>query len=223
MSLIKKIAALIIGEKHIRKQEPDGAKNLYHREYVGGMWEEIGKLQFDFMIDNGLKTTDYLIDIACGSLRGGIHFIKFLDKGHYMGIDKEGAVITKGIEEELGPTLRQEKSPEFIVSDRFEFSKFSHVPTFALAQSLFTHLASDDIRLCLNNLRRFVKHECCLFATFFEGINTVRNPEKSRYERVFTYTRDEMKNLGVKTGWDPFYIGEWKHPREQVMMKYKAI
>jgi hypothetical protein len=58
----------------------------WHRRRVGGMWEEIGRLQFDFLLSKGLQSRHFLLDIGCGSLRGGIHFIGFLDAGRYDGI-----------------------------------------------------------------------------------------------------------------------------------------
>lgn len=42
-----------------------------HRIAVGGMWDEIGKLQFEFMVKQGLKPHHKFLDIGCGSLRGG--------------------------------------------------------------------------------------------------------------------------------------------------------
>ncbi len=42
-----------------------------HRDMVGGMWEEIGRLQFEFLRARGLKPSHRLLDIGCGSLRGG--------------------------------------------------------------------------------------------------------------------------------------------------------
>ena len=32
-----------------------------HRDIVGGMWDEIGKLQFDFLIEHGLKASSQII------------------------------------------------------------------------------------------------------------------------------------------------------------------
>jgi hypothetical protein len=43
---------------------------LRHRDVVGGMWDDIGKLQFDFLCDHGLRPSCRLIDIGCGCLRG---------------------------------------------------------------------------------------------------------------------------------------------------------
>ncbi len=61
-----------------------GIAKAGHRFYVGGHWEEIGKLQFDFLRSKGLKPESYLLDIACGSLRLGVKAIPFLEREHYL-------------------------------------------------------------------------------------------------------------------------------------------
>ncbi len=38
---------------------------------VGGLWDEIGQLQFDFLRAKGLLPRHKLLDFGCGSLRGG--------------------------------------------------------------------------------------------------------------------------------------------------------
>src|SRR5205807_6035012 len=59
----------------------------HHRAIVGGAWEEIGRLQFEFLTGNGLKPHHRLLDVGCGALRGGLHFIRYLDEGNYVGVD----------------------------------------------------------------------------------------------------------------------------------------
>lgn len=89
----------------------------------------------------------------------GVRFIPYLNRGNYLGIEKEGRLVKMGIAKELGQALYAGKAPEFVISSGFEFEKFSRKPDFALAQSLFTHLRLNDIELCLGNLRRFVNRE----------------------------------------------------------------
>jgi len=38
-----------------------------HRHIIGGMWDEIGQLQLDYMKSQGLKPYDKLLDIGCGA------------------------------------------------------------------------------------------------------------------------------------------------------------
>jgi len=198
-----------------------GLKVLGYKNYVGGKWEEIGKLQFDFLVSQGLKSDNIFLDIGCGALRGGKKFIEYLNKGNYLGIDKEEELINTGIEKVLGEELYKEKKPEFVISDSFEFSKFLKKPEYSLALSLFTHLVPNDIITCLKNLRSFVNQGHQFFATFFEG-DSKKNPQKSHSLDHFDYSKEEMKEFGEETGWGAIYIGDWNHPREQKMIKYIA-
>jgi hypothetical protein len=210
---------------HRRALKPQGEEaleKLGHRSYVGGMWEEIGRLQFDFLVQQGLKPSHCLLDIGCGSFRGGIHFINYLAAGNYLGIEKEKALIDLGIAKELGNTVYEMKKPELVVSENFSFERFSKKPQFSVAQSLFTHLNAQDICLCLRQLRRFVEYDHFLFATFLEGRSS-RNPETSHSLVAFRYTKHEMTRFGETCGWKAIYIGNWNHPRDQMMMKYQAI
>ena len=62
-----------------------------HRRFVGGndeFWDLIRELQFRFLVERGLAPSDTFIDVACGSLRGGVNFIRYLEPGRYLGIDK---------------------------------------------------------------------------------------------------------------------------------------
>jgi len=206
--------------------QPEGRLDLFlkgHRNSIGGKWDEIGKLQFDFMLKQGLEPHHILLDIGCGSLRGGIHFIKYLKKGNYLGIDKNKSWVKTGIKKELGKCTFEEKKPIFIFSDKFEFNKFSKVPDYAIAQSLFTHLDKEDIELCLKQLRKIVNLGCIFYATFFEINLEQQNSGKSHSHRGFQYTQNQMRTFGEKNGWKARYIGDWNHPRGQRMMEYAAV
>jgi len=42
-----------------------------HRQFVGGLWQEVGLLQYDFLLSKGLEPGNSLLDLGCGALRGG--------------------------------------------------------------------------------------------------------------------------------------------------------
>jgi len=197
-----------------------GINKVGHRKYVGGYWHEIGILQFNFLSTNGLKPHHYLLDIACGSLRAGIHFIPYLNSGHYLGVDKESKLINMGIEHELGRELYDKKKPNFIVSEFFEFELFNQSPDYVIAQSLFTHLPPNLINDCFFKLRKIMKHKGVFYATYFEVKEKVTNLKKPHDHRGFRYTRSEMEEFGNKNSFDFKYIGQWNHPRGQVMTCY---
>ena len=114
----------------------------HHRDLVGGLWDEIGQLQFDFLVEKGLRREQRFLDIGCGCLRGGVHFAEYLDPGNYFGTDISQALIDAGDEVELvqrGLQIRVPKS-QLRCDDSFNFSAFGTRFDMALAQSLFTHL-----------------------------------------------------------------------------------
>jgi ubiquinone/menaquinone biosynthesis C-methylase UbiE len=207
--------------------KPDGRLGIWlagHREYVGGKWDALGQLQFEFMLEMGLKPSHVLLDVGCGALRGGVKFIEYLDDGNYLGLDSERRLIQLGIKEELGRALMRRKSPQFVVSGSFEFEKFSKRPDFAIAQSLFTHLVESDIRLCLEKMRRFINPGGRFYATYFIADGSLVKPgsARSHSHRGFRYPRAIVEDFGAKAGWRPKYIGDWDHPRHQMMVEYVA-
>ncbi len=107
--------------------EPEGGRGIRkigHRAYIGGLWEEIGSLQFNFLLAKGLRPEHYLLDIACGSLRLGVKAIPYLEPGHYLGIEKESGLLAAGLTNELDQHVRAQKQPRLEISETFEFERF---------------------------------------------------------------------------------------------------
>lgn len=193
------------------------------RGFVGGLWHELGELQFRFLIEQGLRPEHVLLDIACGSLRAGCRFVPYLNPGNYLGIDMDASLIEHGRHCELGATLYSIKRPEFVVSPSFEFHKFSKWPDFAIAQSLFTHLTASDILLCLQKLKASAKSNTVLYATFFEVAVVANNPLASHPHAGFRYSREQMNALADQANWQVEYIGNWNHPHDQKMLRFSLV
>jgi hypothetical protein len=200
----------------------EGLKVRTHREMVGGNWEILGKLQFSFMVDYaGLKPDDVLLELACGSFRAGRFFISYLNPGNYLGMDKQKVLIDAGRKYEVPDELWKEKKPEVIISADFNFKKLSKRPNLVLAQSLFTHLRSRDIKKCLGKLKQIIKPNGILFASFCESDEPTFYARPSHSSRDFYYTFKEMEKMAKKSGWHCEYIGDWGHPHPHTkMLKY---
>jgi hypothetical protein len=110
--------------------------------------------------------------------------------------------------------------PHFAVSSSFEFERLGSGFDYGLAQSLFTHLRTSDISLCLRCLHRAAATGCRFYATFFESNVVIENLELSDSAEGFRYTRAELEKIGIDASWEPQYIGNWGHPRGQQMMLY---
>ncbi len=196
-------------------EDPAGAAEPSHRARAGGMWEALGALQFDFLTAAGLAPDDVLLDVGCGALRGGVRFIEFLERGHYLGLDKDSALIEAGLVEELSRDLDRSKRPDLQVNGEFDCTHFRKAPTHALGLSLFTELPAEEIERCLAEVAAKAAPGCRFFATFSEA------PESSSDGEPFHYTRDEMEQFGARNGWEPRYIGGWDHPDDERMIEFR--
>jgi hypothetical protein len=199
-----------------------GIRQVGHREYVGGLWDQLGRLQFDFLVAQGLRPHHYLLDVGCGCLRGGVHFIGYLEPGHYCGLEKEPLLLEAGLRDELPAGMRETKRPRLHLTADFDCIPFAVPLDFGLAQSLFTHLPAGLVRTCLARIRPAFRPGGVFFATFFETGREQLNPALPHDHGYFAYTRRQMEDLGRHEGWRPEHLGEWGHPRGQRMMRFIA-
>lgn len=197
----------------------EGVIQLGHREYVGGRWDEIGKLQFEFLRDQGLKPEHVLLDVACGSLRAGVHLIPYLEPNHYWGFEKEQDLVTAGLSRELPAHVRETRNPRFLMNAEFNVAAMDRPADFIWIHSLFTHLPLDVIQRCLTRLKVAAHPETKCYATFFETTTQRENLQQSHDHETFFYTRDELTACASRAGWTLKYIGEWGHPRGQKMVQ----
>lgn len=195
-----------------KPRDSEGVQYFGHRRSVGGDWEAHGRFQFEYLKARGLAPSDVFLDIGCGSLRGGVHFIPYLDRGNYLGVEMSPDLLRAGIDHELPAETREAKAPELVVSDSFEFERLSRQPTYAFAGSVFSHLTEDDIRLCLSNLRRQAADGCKFYATYFETARPRRNYRESHPHYSYYYTQGEMRHMASDNGWECAFLGPWQHP-----------
>lgn len=204
-----------------QKPASERAKEVGHRAYVGGqtapLWFGLGKRQYQFLISQGLRPHHRFLDVACGSLRLGQFLIPFLDEGNYFGLEGEPWLVEAGLRRELFYDLADIKKPTFGYGYDFDLS-FVEGFDYAIAQSLFTHLTSSDVALCLNNLRERSHSESRLFFTFAEGTKPHRD-EPSHANKGWQYTFEMLDEIASSCGWACEFIGDWGHERGQKIIK----
>jgi SAM-dependent methyltransferase len=224
------IPPIIVGMYRKLRIGRQSVSNVPHRQAVGGAWDEIGKLQFDFLVQHGLRPHHRLVDVGCGSLRGGVHFIRYLDDGHYYGIDREQWLLAAGREIELPRAGLEDRTVHLLCRDDFDLTQFGIEFDYALAQSVFTHLPWNSVLRCLVNVQRALCSRGEFYATFFEDkdgthrISPIRHevggrvtyPDQDPYHYEFSVFRELAQRVGLEVD----YIGDWGHPRNQVMMVF---
>jgi SAM-dependent methyltransferase len=198
-----------------------------HRKWVGGSFEEHGRRQLDFLLGQGLSPHDRLLDVGCGSLRAGRLLVDYLDAGNYYGIDANRSVIQAGYDQELTPELRAKlPSTNLRASDRFGVD-FGVDFDVALAQSVFTHVSLNHVRLCFSRVAQVMRPGGRFFVTFNEQpadfpVDGVVQTKRNKYteRNVYWYYRRDIRWAASFSPWDYRYIGRWGHPGGQRMVQF---
>lgn len=215
------------GEELFERQK----KNKSLRGRVGGLWEELGRLQLDFMKAQGLQPNNNLLDIGCGCLRGGIKFINYLDPGKYYGLDINKSLIDAG-NYEIDQANLNNKKAHLLVNDAFDFELFNTKFEFMISISLFTHLPLNIIIRCLVEAEKSLATNGKYFATIFLAPkNCHLKPLKhspgnitTNYDQdPFHYSFEELSMIAKLSGLKVKLIGHWNHPRAQQMVEFSKL
>jgi SAM-dependent methyltransferase len=194
-------------------------------------WAKIGRLQFDFLVQEGLKPEHYMLDVGCGMLRGGSHFIDYLQAGHYFGIDQLPGSLAAG-EAKLEREGITGKRPTLKARSDFTVADLGQSFDFALAQSVFTHLTFNSIERCLARVGPALRPGGRFYATFFPSPGP-------RLRADSTTVQADDYPIQVHVDKDPYYYdpalfawlcegsdlqceyrGDWGHPRRQHMLVF---
>jgi cyclopropane fatty-acyl-phospholipid synthase-like methyltransferase len=198
-----------------------------HRNFVGGFWHEIGTLQFEFLLRQGLLPGHKLIDIGCGALRCGIPIIRYLEKGNYFGLDINESLLEAG-KRELEMAGLTVKQPKLLLNNKFELERFGVSFDFAIAQSLFTHLDMNIIVRCLTEARYVLHSGSKFFVSFLLAphpghIAQIRHEPGGVVSNFdsdpFHYSFAELQWMARTAGFSADLIGDWNHPRKLQMLQ----
>jgi cyclopropane fatty-acyl-phospholipid synthase-like methyltransferase len=197
-----------------------------HRQFVGGLWEEIGELQCGFLIAQGLRPDHALVDIGCGAVRGGVHFVRYLQPGRYHGLDIDSSLIAAG-QIELRRANLADRDARLLLDDQFNLSRFGVTFDYGIAVSVFTHLFLNHIARCFREMRKVMHKDGRFFCTFFEAPSAahvesiLHTPGRAltHYDAdPFHYAFPELEWLAAKCGLRAELVGPWDHPRDQRMI-----
>lgn len=201
-------------ERYVDRSFGDGNPAIGH----DGQWSLLGQWQFDVLREAGLSADDAMLDVGCGPLRGGQHFVDYLDAGNYVGMDisSEGLRTGRRLLRERGLV---EKRPDLVHNFDLTFREPElHGRRFDLvfAQSVVTHLDWDQTAELFEHLPRVLAADGQFVATFFEDTAYGMNHNG----RTFRYSPDELRGLCRDNGlrWERFSPVE-PHPNGHEMMR----
>lgn len=188
----------------------------------------MGSKQFDYLVEQGLRPDHRFLDVGCGSLRGGVHFVRYLEPGHYFGLDIQQPLLDAG-RGELEAAGIDPSSATLMQDDAFRFGRFGQQFDFAIAQSVFTHLPLNTIMRCLAEIEPVLRPQGRFYATFFQHPGPRLNTEPLRQSETVTthpdadpfhYDPDAFRWAVEGSTLDVELVGDWDHPRNQQMLVF---
>ena len=197
------------------KNDKLNSKKLNYKSFVGprNKYDISSALQFNLLTTLGLREHHSLLDLGCGSLRGGKLFIPYLLTGNYFGLEPEKWLVEEGIRNEIGKDQIKLKNPTFINNYNFDLSLCKRNFDFILAQSIFSHASSYQIEKCILEIKRKMKPTSIFVATYMKGSDNYKGkmwvyPECVKYTEDFLNKLVNKQNLKIKNI-------EWPHPNQQ--------
>jgi SAM-dependent methyltransferase len=188
-------------------------ERLRYRSYLLRAYDWMGAYQFDYLVRQGLREGDTLLDIGCGSLRGGRLFIPYLLPGRYHGIEPELALIEEGLAHELGTSILDVKRPTFLIDANYTCSAFGRSFDYLLAHSVFAHTPLSQMRRCLAEARACMTPTSVFAASFTPGASDYTAERWGRATYRPETIRSEAAAAGLTCVWDEVhpYGQQWVH------------
>ena len=203
-----------------------------HRQAIGGMWDEIGRMQFDYLRTAGLMPGMRFLDVGCGCLRGGVHAVQYLEAGNYFGIDLSRDLLDAGYDLEIAGAGLQDKLPRenLKATDTFDITPFAQIFDMALAVSVFTHLTLNHLKMCLINVGAAMRPGGRFYVTYFDSPSdhdwasllrhTPGNKLSFPDRDPFHYQQSDLNGITAGLPWRLEKCADWAHPRDQWMATF---
>ena len=148
-NLLKKLV------RHIRRFTQERKERRHSLVGPAHLWKIKRDFQIQFLKGMNLKPNHYLLEIGCGTLRGGIPIIDYLQDGNYFGIEVRNKALDEG-RKELKESGLEGKNPTLLLSsDISELAldrKFDFIWSFSVLIHLQNKILNDTLNFVSNHL-----------------------------------------------------------------------
>lgn len=166
------IKYLIRIKQKIKNILGDGKEQRHALVGPANLWKMKRDFQIAFLKDSGLMSNQSLLDIGCGTLRGGIPIIDYLEKGNYTGIDVRKKVLDEA-QKELKAEKLEQKSPKLVFFEEFSQLNLETKFDYVFAFSVLFHLEDSIVEKCFE----FVSRHLSEVGVFYANIHTGEYPD----------------------------------------------
>jgi SAM-dependent methyltransferase len=181
-------------------------------------WLALGQMQFDYLLEHGLKPSHRMLEIGCGNLRAGRLFIDYLDPGNYYGIDISPDILIAA-QDTLTTYGLQDKLPRLTpVRDlRFAFLPDAYFD-IVHAHSVFSHSPLHVIEECFAHVGRVLAPGGFFDFTF----NRTEGKEHHVLHEDFYYRTETLIDLAARYGLAAEFMEDWeKRPHGQSKIRIR--
>jgi ubiquinone/menaquinone biosynthesis C-methylase UbiE len=190
----------------LKRTSPDQAMSIA----VGRNFDYVGSLEKQFLISIGLKQSDYIIDIGCGSGRLTKHLVPYITTGKYFGIDIIPDLL------DCARNMTNKHNFRFELNDGFHIPETDNQADYIVLFSVFSHLLQEEIYLYLKDINRVLKPDGKAVFSFLEFIPC-----------LWPLFESEVENIGIQRPLNVFIsrtaINSWAdHLNMQVLEYYDA-
>jgi len=157
-----------------------------------------GEAFLEFLIEEGLKQTDNVLELGCGNLSQGAPLIRYLGHNRYFGVEPAGWLVNAGLER--FPDLAS-KGPRFLWRSDFAVAEDTIEPfQFVLAHSVLSHVAHWQMSQALYETRKVVEKGAIWLASVRLDQYDDFAPEWA-YPGVNKFRLETIEALAFHAGW----------------------
>jgi SAM-dependent methyltransferase len=180
-------------------------------------WMETGKMQLDYLLRHGLKTTDHLLDIGCGNLRAGWRLIGYLDPGNYVGIDLSPEILLDAGHKVVQFDLREKRPYLYLVDGTdIEFLPDAYFDVVH-AHSVFSHTPLPVFEAYVRTVARILKPNGYFDFTYIEG-----DVNSSFLSEDFRYSTAQLLEAAVRNGLHGEQMADWDYSQAKIRLRHPA-
>lgn len=132
------------------------------------LWPMKRAFQIDFLRAQGLRTGDRVLDIGCGSLRGGAALIAYLEPDCYSGVDVRATALAEARQELVREKLLG-KRPELVLATDLAELRLNRRFDILWAFSVLFHLDDTALAACFALAARHLEEHGVFFANVIVG------------------------------------------------------
>jgi SAM-dependent methyltransferase len=179
---------------------------------TGSAFGESGVAAFNMLKRNGLTEDTVCVDYGCGTLRIGVHVIKYLGRGAYWGLDIDEAFLNKG-RELIGAQLYTEKSPHLrVISPASIAEAATAKPTLLFSISVMIHVHPDQLQQYFQNIITIIGDS----GRAIVGGKWSNGDTQSYSLMSWAHSMASIRSLVLERGWGIRILQEGDAPQEHL-------